>query len=60
MKHGESKKIVLVVQDTTTLNYSTHPATTNLGLIGSKEEGPIGLMVHDTMSFNGEGHRWGL
>jgi hypothetical protein len=30
------EKIVLAVQDTTSLNYSTHPATHDLGPIGSK------------------------
>jgi hypothetical protein len=56
----KSEKVVLAVQDTTTLNYSTHPATTDLGLIGSKQEGLIGLMVHDTMSFNVEGTPLGI
>ena len=46
------EKIVLAVQDTTSLNYSTHPATQNLGLIGSRKDKIIGLMVHDTMTFN--------
>src|SRR5881628_2941280 len=45
------KKIVLCPQDTTSLNYSTHPATENLGPIGSTKEGIIGLIVHDTMAF---------
>ncbi len=48
------EKIVLAVQDTTTLNYSTHPATADLGLIGSKAGGFVGLIVHDTMTFNRE------
>jgi len=47
--------VVLAAQDTTSLNYSTHPATENLGPIASTEEGVIGLLVHDTMAFNGEG-----
>ena len=54
------EKIVLAVQDTTTLNYSTHPATADLGLIGSKAGGLVGLMVHDTMSFNVEGTPLGV
>lgn len=53
-------KIVLAVQDTTSLNYSTHPETENLGPIGSKTEGIIGLMVHDTMAFSVEGTPLGL
>lgn len=52
--------VVLAVQDTTTLNYSTHPATGGLGLIASKQGGVIGLVVHDTMGFNVEGTPLGL
>ena len=54
------KKIVLCPQDTTSLNYSTHPATENLGPIGSKKEGIIGLIVHDTMAFSVDGTPLGL
>jgi len=52
--------IVLAVQDTTSLNYSTHPATENLGPIGSRPDGLIGLLVHDTMAFSLEGTPLGL
>lgn len=55
-----SEKIVLAVQDTTSLNYSTHPATENLGYISRGKEHVIGLMVHDTMSFNIDGTPLGL
>lgn len=54
------EKLVLAAQDTTSLNYSTHPATENLGLIGSSADGLIGLIVHDTMVFNLEGTPLGL
>jgi hypothetical protein len=54
------ENVVLAVQDTTTLNYSTHPATENLGLIGYRENGGIGLIVHDTMAFNAEGTPLGV
>jgi hypothetical protein len=53
-------KIVLTAQDTTSLNYSAHRATENLGPIGSQPEGIIGLMVHDTMAFSIEGTPLGL
>ena len=52
--------VVLAVQDTTTLNYSAHPATENLGPVGSSPNGPIGLIVHDTMAFNLHGTPLGL
>jgi hypothetical protein len=54
------EKVVLAVQDTTSLNYSAHPATENLGFIGSAKDGPIGLLVHDTMAFTLEGTPLGL
>jgi hypothetical protein len=59
-KRIAEKKIVLCPQDTTSLNYSTHPATENLGPIGSKKEGIIGLIVHDTMAVSLEGTPLGL
>ena len=55
-----AEKVVLAVQDTTSLNYSTHPATENLGPIGSQKEGIIGLLMHSTMAFNLEGTPLGL
>ena len=52
--------VVLAVQDTTSLNYSAHPATEMLGLIGSQAEGLIGMHVHSTLAFNVEGTPLGL
>jgi len=52
--------VVLAVQDTTSLNYTAHPATENLGPIGYRRNGGIGLLVHDTMVFNREGTPLGL
>lgn len=52
-------KIILAVQDTTSLNYSAHPMTEDLGPIGSSKK-TIGLLVHDTMAFNTEGTPLGL
>jgi hypothetical protein len=54
------QKVVLAVQDTTSLNYSAHPATEDLGPIGSQPEGPLGLLVHDTLAFTVEGTPLGL
>jgi Druantia protein DruA/Transposase DNA-binding/Transposase Tn5 dimerisation domain len=52
--------VVLAVQDTTTLNYSAHPATADLGPIGKSKDGSIGLILHDTMAFTPEGTPLGL
>jgi hypothetical protein len=55
------QKVVLAVQDTTSLNYSAHPATEGLGTIGSyRTHGPLGLLVHDTMAFTVDGTPLGL
>jgi hypothetical protein len=54
------EEVVLAVQDTTTLNYTAHAATENLGPIGYRRNGGIGLLVHDTMAFNQEGTPLGL
>lgn len=54
------QRVVLCPQDTTSLNYSTHPATADLGPIGSVPEGIIGLMVHDTLAFSVQGTPLGL
>lgn len=56
----KAESVVLAVQDTTTLNYSAHPATADIGPIGSTKNGPIGLLVHDTMAFNTDGTPLGL
>src|SRR5437016_3736868 len=55
-----AKKIVLCPQEPTSLNYSTHPATENLGPIGPAKDGVIGLIVHDTLAFSVEGTPLGL
>jgi len=52
--------IVLVAQDTTSLNYSTHPATVGLGPISTQPKGVVGLLVHDSMAFNLAGTPLGL
>jgi uncharacterized protein DUF4338/transposase-like protein/transposase Tn5 family protein len=60
LRRVAQQKVVLAVQDTTSLNYSAHPATEDLGPIGSQEAGPLGLLVHDTMAFTVEGTPLGL
>ena len=52
--------LVLVPQDTTALNYSTHPATAGLGRIGHASESVVGLMLHDTIALSARGLPLGL
>ena len=61
LKRISEEKIVLVVQDTTTLNYSAHPLTEGIGPISPKKsKGAIGLLLHDSMAFNVAGTPLGL
>jgi len=52
--------VVLAVQDTTELNYATHPQTQGLGPVGTSKNGAVGLFVHDTLAITPEGVPLGL
>jgi hypothetical protein len=52
--------IVLVPQDTTSLNYNTHPMSEGLGPIGTRRTEAIGLLLHDTMAFSEQGTPLGI
>jgi len=52
--------IVLAPQDTTTLNYSAHPATEGLGPINTIDDTSIGMLLHDTIAFTEEGTPLGV
>lgn len=48
--------LILVPQDTTSLNYTAHPGTEGLGPIGNKlDGGPQGLILHNSHAFTPEG-----
>jgi hypothetical protein len=53
-------RVVLVPQDTTTLNYSTHPMTEGLGPTNNQEDHAIGLLLHDTLAFTEKGTPLGI
>ncbi|MFH0825601.1 MAG: IS4 family transposase [Pseudomonadota bacterium] len=53
-------EVVLAVQDTTTLNYTSHPSTQGIGPIGTKKQKGKGLLLHGTMAFTPEGTPLGL
>ena len=52
--------VVLAPQDTTTLNYYHHPATTGLGPVNTKSDKATGLLLHDTLAFSVEGTPLGV
>jgi hypothetical protein len=56
----QSHKVVLAVQDTTSLNYSTHPQTEDLGPISNNADKTIGLFVHSTLALTPAGEPLGL
>lgn len=55
-----NQPIVLVAQDTSTLNYTHHPMTEGLGPINTIKDKNIGLLLHDTMAFSAQGTPLGL
>jgi hypothetical protein len=55
-----NQEVVLVVQDTSSLNYTSHPLTEGLGPINTIGDKSIGLLLHDTMAFTPEGTPLGL
>lgn len=52
--------VVLVPQDTTYLNYSAQQATQGLGPIGTKADGPTGLVLHNAHAFTPQGSPLGV
>lgn len=59
-KRIEQQDVVLCAQDTTSLNFTTHPDTKGLGTLSSQGDNTIGIIVHDTMAFTKDGVALGL
>jgi hypothetical protein len=55
----QEHKVVLTVQDTTTLSYTAHAAK-DMGPINATRNSAVGLMVHDTVAFTEDGTPLGL
>jgi hypothetical protein len=53
-------RVVLAVQDTTILNYTTHPKTQGLGPIGAANGPLIGLWLHSTLALTPTGQPLGF
>lgn len=55
------EKVILAIQDTTSLNFSKRPKTSGLGPIGNKAESGQGFFAHGTLCVGGqEGDVYGL
>lgn len=57
---AQAHPVVLCAQDTTTLNYSTHPQTQGLGPIGNNRDKTVGLLLHSTLALTPSGQPLGL
>ena len=60
LKRMAEYKVVLAVQDSTSLNYTAHTLTEGLGPIGTKRSGALGLIVHDTVAVTPAGLALGV
>jgi hypothetical protein len=56
----QTHPVVLCAQDTTTLNYSTHPQTRGLGPISNNRDKTLGLFLHSTLALTPAGQPLGL
>ena len=56
----KERRVVLAPQDTTTLDYSTHPMTEGLGPTNNVGQKAIGLLLHDTVAFTEDGTPLGI
>lgn len=56
----QQHQVVLVPQDTTELDYTTHPMTEGLGPLNTAKDKAIGLLLHDTLAFTPEGVPLGI
>ncbi len=48
-------RLVLAVQDTTYLNYTSHAKTTGLGPVGTREQNQQGVVMHSTLALTPAG-----
>ena len=60
IRRMQSHPVILAVQDTTSLNYSTHPQTEGLGPISNNADKTLGLLVHSTLALALSGEPLGL
>jgi len=59
LERVKKQAVVLAIQDTTALNYSSHPKTQGLGLLGSHSPKTIGLWLHSTVAVTPKGEPLG-
>jgi hypothetical protein len=60
LERARGQRVVLAVQDTTTLIFSTHPCTAGLGPVSNNADKTLGLLLHSTLAFDEDGAALGL
>lgn len=60
MERMKERAVVLAVQDTTTLNFSSQRAKRGLGSIGTEQSGAKGFYCHATLAVDSEGTALGV
>ena len=60
LERAREQRVVLAVQDTTTLNFSTHPQTLGLGPVSNNQDKTVGLLLHTTLVLREDGQALGL
>lgn len=60
VERSKAHSVVLAPQDTTTLEYNTHPLTKGLGPTNAEGHGGLGLLLHDTLAFSEDGTPLGI
>lgn len=60
LERVQNHRVVLAVQDTTTVNYTAHASTEGLGPIATRQDSAVGLVLHSTIGFTSEGTPLGI
>ena len=60
VQRAQDQRVILALQDTTTLNYSTHPHTQGMGPIANNASKTVGFFVHSTLCVSAQGDSLGL
>ncbi|MDT0499250.1 hypothetical protein RM530_18065 [Algiphilus sp. W345] len=60
LRRCRSQPVILAAQDSTSLNYTAHPATDDLGPLNTRADRSQGLWMHDTLALTPDGVPLGL
>lgn len=60
LRRCRGQSVILAAQDSTSLNYTAHPATDDLGPLNTRSDRSRGLWMHDTLALTPDGVPLGL